>query len=121
MRKGHPDVHASGDDGDENAKAALYALKELDGSEPTVAFFITDAGYHRTKWESHTAQAEDDYLLEKGAHVTDFYVLFDSVRGKGFSSLLSETLQRTVYAKIKRLVSPCVMPGRGEDRLYIYI
>ena len=94
MRKGHPDVHASGDDGDENAKAALYALKELDGSKPTVAVFITDAGYHRTKSESHTAQAEDDYLLEKGAHVTDFYVLFDSVRGEGLSSLLSETLQR---------------------------
>lgn len=80
LLKGNPGVSACGDDGDENAKAALYALKELDGGKPTVAFFITDAGYHRTKRESPTAQAEDDYLLGKGASDTDFYVLFDSVR-----------------------------------------
>ena len=78
--KGAPGATACGDDGDENAKAALYALKELDGCKPTVAFFITDAGYHRHKRLSPTARAEDDYLVDKGAADTDFYVLFDSVR-----------------------------------------
>ncbi|CAM9350552.1 unnamed protein product, partial [Laminaria digitata] len=78
---GNPGVSACGDDGDENSKAALYALKELDGGKPTVAFFITDAGYHRKKGESPTAKAEDDYLVGKGASDTDFYVLFDSVLG----------------------------------------
>lgn len=73
-------MHAFGDDGDENAKAALHALKELDGSTPTVAFFITDAGYHRTRWDSFTAKAEEDYLVGKGVSDTDFYALFDSVR-----------------------------------------
>ncbi|CAM9332790.1 unnamed protein product [Ectocarpus sp. 6 AP-2014] len=76
---GHPGVNAYGDDGDENAKAALYALKELDGTKPTVAFFITDAGYHRTKRDSPTAKAEEDFLVAKGVSDTDFYALFDSV------------------------------------------
>lgn len=73
-------MHAYGDDGEENAKAALHALTELDGSKPTVVFFITDAGYHRTKRDSRTAQAEEDYLVQKGVADTDFYVMFDAVR-----------------------------------------
>ncbi|CAM9404457.1 unnamed protein product [Ectocarpus fasciculatus] len=77
----HPGVNAYGDDGDENAKAALYALKELDGTKPTVAFFITDAGYHRTKRDSPTAKAEEELLVAKGVPDTDFYALFDSVLG----------------------------------------
>lgn len=73
-------MNAYGDDGEENAKAALHALTELDGSKPTVAFFITDAGYHRNKRDSDTAQAEEDYLVQKGVTDTDFYVMFDAVR-----------------------------------------
>lgn len=67
-------------DGDENAKAALYALTQLDGSKPTVGFFITDAGYHSSGLDSPTARAEERYLLEKGVPDTDFFQLFDSVR-----------------------------------------
>lgn len=73
-------VHAYGDDGDENAKAAFHALTELDGDKPTVVFFITDAGYHRTPDISPTAKAEYTHLMERGVQDTDFYVLFDSVR-----------------------------------------
>lgn len=76
---GHPGVCAGGDDGNENAKAALHALKKLDGGRPTVAFFITDAGYHRTRQESPTAHAEHDYLVEKGVDDSDFYAVFDLV------------------------------------------
>lgn len=71
---------AYGDDGDENAKAALHALRELDGSKATVAFFITDAGYHRSKLDSPTAKAEEEFLGARGVSDTDFYTLFDSVR-----------------------------------------
>lgn len=73
-------MHAYGDDGDENAKAAFHALKELDGSKATVTFFITDAGYHRSKLGSPTAKAEEEFLLAKGVGDTDFYAVFDSVR-----------------------------------------
>lgn len=76
---GHPSVRAYGDDEDENAKAALHALKESDGSMPTVAFFITDAGYHRKSRDSDTALAEEKHLRISGEMDTDFYVLFDSV------------------------------------------
>lgn len=72
-------MHAYGDDGDENAKAAFHALKELDGSKATVTFFITDAGYHRSKRDSPTAKAEEEFLLARGVDDTDFYAVFDSV------------------------------------------
>ncbi|CAM9113857.1 unnamed protein product [Scytosiphon promiscuus] len=77
---GDPLIMANGVDGDENAKAALHALKRLDGTKPTVAFFITDAGYHRSKRDSPTAKAEEEFLLAQGGvSDTDFYILFDSV------------------------------------------
>lgn len=72
-------MHAYGDDGDENAKAAFHALKELDGGKATVTFFITDAGYHRSKLDSPTAKAEEEFLLAKGVADADFYAVFDSV------------------------------------------
>ena len=72
-------MYACGDDGDENAKAAFHALKELDGSKATVTFFITDAGYHRSKRDSPTAKAEEEFLLAKGVDDADFYAVFDSV------------------------------------------
>ncbi|CAM9676695.1 unnamed protein product, partial [Sphacelaria rigidula] len=76
---GNSGVYACGDDGDENAKAALFALTQLDGSMPTVAFFITDAGYHRTGHGSPTARKEQSYLEDMGVSDTDFFRLFDSV------------------------------------------
>ena len=82
-------MHAYGDDGDENAKAAFHALKQLDGSKATVAFFITDAGYHRSKRDSPTAKAEEEFLVSRGVGDTDFYAVFDSV-----SVVLRDTLTR---------------------------
>ena len=82
-------MHAYGDDGDENAKAAFHALKQLDGSKATVAFFITDAGYHRSKRDSPTAKAEEEFLVARGVGDTDFYAVFDSV-----SVVLRDTLTR---------------------------
>lgn len=44
-----------------------------------MTFFITDAGYHRSKRESPTAEAEEEFLCAKGVDDTDFYAVFDSV------------------------------------------
>lgn len=78
---GHPGVSACGDgDGGENAKAALQALKELDGRKPTCAFLITDDSYHVPRKENlRNAKAEEEFLIAKGEVDTDFYVIFDSV------------------------------------------
>lgn len=75
-----PGVCARGYDIEENAKAALFELTQLNGSKPTLAFCITDAGYHRTNDESPTARQEQSYLEEKGVSETDFFRLFDLVR-----------------------------------------
>lgn len=57
-----PHVDASGDDTNENQKAALYKMVELDPSIPTIAFLITDAPPHASGESSRTAQHERKWL-----------------------------------------------------------
>jgi hypothetical protein len=65
----NPDVDAwgGGTDYDENQKAALYRMTELDPTVPTISFLITDAGPHfRRRGGPPEAQAEVAWLQAKG-------------------------------------------------------
>jgi hypothetical protein len=63
----HPDITgANGGDGDENHKAALYQMVELDPSVPTISFLITDAGPHfRSASGGQEARQELSWLADK--------------------------------------------------------
>ncbi|GMF22174.1 unnamed protein product [Phytophthora fragariaefolia] len=72
---GHSGVCANGGDGDENQKAALAELLDLDNTMPTIAFLITDAGPHLLA-ETRTREAEHEvnFLKEKHSIVnTDMF------------------------------------------------
>eukprot|EP00798_Chlamydomonas_sp_ICE-L_P016429 gene16429-22643_t len=62
-----PSVSASGDDGDENQKAALHRLIDLDPL-PTVGFLITDALPHlgANNMQGATARKELSWLQNRG-------------------------------------------------------
>jgi hypothetical protein len=63
----HPGVTADGGDGEENQKAALYRMTELDPTVPTISFLITDAGPHfKLYGDRPEARAELAWLQDKG-------------------------------------------------------
>ncbi|CAM9675910.1 unnamed protein product [Chrysoparadoxa australica] len=72
-------VSASGEDGPENVLAAMYMLTELHGSKPTLAFVITDAGYHHAPPSGTTDRNERQWLADRGVANVDFYQVLDTV------------------------------------------
>eukprot|EP00798_Chlamydomonas_sp_ICE-L_P007958 gene7958-1174_t len=87
----HPSVHASGEDGDENQKAALHRLIDLDPL-PTVGFLITDALPHLGAYnmQGTTARKELSWLQNRGVDsetARDFFRVLGLVK-EHFQGLL---------------------------------
>ena len=92
---GQPSVYGNGGDGDENHKAALAELLRLDGSMPTIAFLITDAGPHLVA-DRATPEATHEVTYLKTQHNitdTDMFALLRLVQAHFGQNLILNVIK----------------------------
>lgn len=90
-------VNANGGDGDENHKAALAELLRLDGSMPTIAFLISDAGPHLVA-DRPTAEATLEVNFLKRTHSivnTDMFHILGLVHAHFGDNLILNIIKYT--------------------------